>query len=170
MKSFKSNGRKFVPPCVKNWIHTLKGFRYLWTILQEEGLNLLCSRKINQDPVENFFCRIRNHGAWVVNPTCQSFINSVKTLMINDFVGVHSLGANCQDDDAVLMDNLKNFIGSREGSSKLNFEANIDVSFSNKIMSEFSHVTSILRKNIEVYIALYADSYTHLTLQTISRE
>ena len=86
--------------------------------------------------------------------------------MINDFVGVHSLGANCQDDDAVLMDNLKNFIGSREGSSKLNFEANIDVSFSNKIMSEFSHVTSILRKNIEVYIALYV---TKKVLKAISK-
>lgn len=54
------------------------------------------TRNLNQDPLENLFGAVRSLGC--VNPTCGSFISSYKTLMLNNLVSPHSLGANCEED------------------------------------------------------------------------
>lgn len=38
--------------------------------VKEKSFKYLCLRRINQDPLENFFGRIRSHGVRNVNPTC----------------------------------------------------------------------------------------------------
>jgi hypothetical protein len=49
---FFTDRREFVPPSVKNWILTLRDFIFIWKRL---GLEFLCPRNLNQDPLENFF-------------------------------------------------------------------------------------------------------------------
>lgn len=110
MKFIKSNGTLFVPPSVKNWILTLKGLRYLWLKLSKDGFKFLSVRNLNQDSLENFFGGLRSHGARNVNPTCHSFTNSFKSLLINNFLSPHSPGANCEVDEGEALECLKHFI------------------------------------------------------------
>ena len=68
-------------------------------------------RSFNQDPVENFFSSIRSHGVRNNNPTCSSFESSTKSLIINNLVSAHSVGANCESDESVgMLSNLKSFL------------------------------------------------------------
>lgn len=107
---FTENKNKIVPPTVKNWIHTLKAFSYLWDQLQKEGVLFLCSRNLNQDPLENFFGSIRSHGVRNVNPNVTSFVNSFKSLIINNMLSNHSLSSNCEKDSLEGLDNLKKML------------------------------------------------------------
>ncbi|KAI4454385.1 mitochondrial import inner membrane translocase subunit tim22 [Holotrichia oblita] len=94
------NRKASQPPSVKNFIFTIKRIMYLRTTLSTTtNAKFLCTRHINQDPLENFFGCIRNHGARNINPTCHSFLLSFKTLLINNFLSPHSPGANCEEDD-----------------------------------------------------------------------
>ena len=45
------------------------------------------------------------------NPTCSSFISSCKSLLVNNFVSLYSVGANCKTDESTgPLDNLKLFL------------------------------------------------------------
>jgi len=56
------NGKETVPPCIKNWIVTLKSMKYLWLQLKTEGFKYLILRNINFDQYlamstsTNFLC------------------------------------------------------------------------------------------------------------------
>jgi hypothetical protein len=116
IRFFSSKNKEFVPPSVKNWITTMKGFSYLWKKMGRQGLQFLCTRNFNQDPVENFFSCIRSHGVRNINPTCSSFTASYKSLLINNFVSSHSPGANCEEDEHEgALDSLRHFIETSQG-------------------------------------------------------
>lgn len=103
--------RTFVPPTVRNWVTTLRGFIYLWQKVKGCGFEFLCPRNLNQDPLENFFGCIRSHGFRNVNPTCSSFISSFKALLINNFMAPHSAGSNCEEDETEgAIDALRQFL------------------------------------------------------------
>lgn len=111
VKFLKQGGKEYVPPSIKNWISTIQGFIYIWQKLSREQFEFLCPRNLNQDPVENFFGCIRSHGFRNVNPTCEAFINSFKSLLVNNFVSSHSPGANCEEDmHEGALNNLKCFL------------------------------------------------------------
>lgn len=107
---FLRAGQEFVPPSVKNWLVTIKMFRYLWQQFTKDGYDYLKPRNFNQDPLENFFGCIRAHGVRNVNPTPFSFISSFKTLVINNFSSVHSPGANCEEDVNSSLSSFKEFL------------------------------------------------------------
>lgn len=51
MEFVNKKGIATKPPCVKNWIVTLKAFKYLWTDLNKyNNFKYLIPRNINQDP------------------------------------------------------------------------------------------------------------------------
>lgn len=81
-------------------------------MLNAKGLKSLSPRNLNQDPLENLFGAVRSLGC--TNPTCASFIQSYKTLMLNNLVSPHSPGANCEEDliDGTLT-NYKNLSSSQ---------------------------------------------------------
>lgn len=107
----KLTGRQSVPPCINNWIETLNGFITLWNILKKNfQMKFLIPRNINQDPLECFFGNIRSHGHRNINPSSIQFVSSFKTLLINNFSSVKSIGSNCESDDCSVLDNLKSFI------------------------------------------------------------
>lgn len=106
-----ANGSKTYPPSLKNWKITLNGLIYLFSYLKKFDINYFCPREINQDPIENFFGQLRQHGGRNINPNCSMFKNYFKTLFINNLISKHSIGANCEKDDNInLIENVKYFV------------------------------------------------------------
>lgn len=98
-------------PSLKNWIFTIRGFRNIWKIMDNEGIKFLKTRNINQDPLENFFGMIRSHGRRNINPSCSQFCGSYKTLLINNCTAKKSVGSNCENiNDGDLLFSLKQFL------------------------------------------------------------
>lgn len=67
------------------------------------------ARQLQQDPLENFFGKIRQKGRRNVNPTCTSFAQIYKSCLINILVTKHSMGANCEDDGGHILFTLDHF-------------------------------------------------------------
>ena len=88
----------------------IKSLKFLWSKLREEGFSYLCVRSLNQVPVENLFCNIRQHGISNTNPTCFQFTAAFKTVLVNSMSQPTSGKSNCEDDDCTPLDNLREFI------------------------------------------------------------
>ena len=114
MSYIKSEGskQKIKPEVLKNFVSTLRGFINIHhRLLGNEDITSFPTRRFNQDPIENFFGQIRQHGGRNVNPTCRAFQGYFKSLLVNNLSGVHSRTANCENDDTTeLLENLKSFI------------------------------------------------------------
>jgi hypothetical protein len=91
---------EFVPSSITNWILSLKNFKLLWRKLQAVDFKFLLPRSLNQNSLENFFSIIRSHGARNIKPTCTHFKAAFKTLILNNFMAAHSIGANCEEDES----------------------------------------------------------------------
>lgn len=89
-----------VPPSIKNWVTTIHGFQLIWKNLKADDVDFLFMRNFNLDPLENFFGLMRSHGSRNVNPSCSAFIAAFKTLVLNNFIAVKSVGTNCEADDS----------------------------------------------------------------------
>ena len=60
--------------CLKGWCITLKSIYDLWHKLQREHqISFLCTRQLNQDPLENFFGFIKQQVGNSDNPTPVQF-------------------------------------------------------------------------------------------------
>lgn len=87
--------------------------------MNQKGFKFLVTRNLNQDPVENFFGNIRSHGVRNINPTCQAFVNSFKTLIVNNFHTTHSPNFNCEDDTSgEALSSLRNFLACDQSKSQ----------------------------------------------------
>lgn len=90
---------------INGWIITIQSIKELWKCLHDLGFNFISLRSLNQDPVENLFCIIRQHGITNTNPTCHQFIAALKTSILNNLVLPINNG-NCEDDGCQPLDNL----------------------------------------------------------------
>lgn len=120
MKFYCPKKKRFVTtPSIKNLIFTVKGFQYLTNrLLNNYSFSYVLTRSFNQDPLENFFGAIRSHGHRHVTPGAAQFINSFRTLLVNNFTSVHSMGANCEADNSVVaINNLKVLITKDSNNS-----------------------------------------------------
>lgn len=102
--------KRVVPPTIKNWKITLKNLLLLRTSLKSHGFNSFKPRLLNQDPLENFFGKIRQRGQRFINPTCSAFGQFYKSLLVNNLVSKHSVGSNCEDDNSNILLPLQKFI------------------------------------------------------------
>lgn len=84
--------------CLSNWIWTIQGAQNLWNALQKSGFSSLNLRFLNQDPVENCFSQIRDHGHRNNNPSPYQFCASFKTLVTTNFTSKHSISSNCKEE------------------------------------------------------------------------
>lgn len=103
---------------VDGWITSIRAIIYLWQKMREKGLKFLCLRNLNQDPLENFFGQIRQHGISNTNPTCFQFTAAFKTLLVTNFTSTFSKNSNCEADSCNTLGNfaefLENFSENRE--------------------------------------------------------
>jgi hypothetical protein len=115
MKFFNKKKQTFVKvPSTVNLIKTLQGFLYLRQKLLN-NMTYFLPRALNQDCIENFFSAIRTHGRRNVNPSAAQFVTSFKTLVLNNFMSTHAVGANCEKDFATgALNNLRCFVNGEE--------------------------------------------------------
>lgn len=109
MRYVDKNGRASVVPTLSSWIKTIEGFKMLCAHMYKLGENSLLLRHFNQDPLENLFGAIRAHGHSNITPTAAGFQATYKTLLINNFTSAHSVGANCEKDKNICLQNLQYF-------------------------------------------------------------
>ncbi|CAK1580042.1 unnamed protein product [Parnassius mnemosyne] len=86
-------------PSLNGWVTTIESFERLSKLLFEKyEIQYFYPRNVNQDPLENFFGRIRAINYRNVNPDANTFANAFKSLLMSNVMGPHSIYANCEDD------------------------------------------------------------------------
>lgn len=99
------------PPCQDGFVHTMKTIEKLWCTLRDDyGFTFLNLRQLNQDPLENLFGVIRQHGASCDNPTVGHFVAALKTSIITGLTAYKSRGGNTEADDGELMSDLRDLL------------------------------------------------------------
>ncbi|KAI4455465.1 hypothetical protein MML48_9g00002322 [Holotrichia oblita] len=119
MRTVDINGKESTPPTFKNWACTLRNYILLKNMLKSNGVKVLNTRYINQDPLENFFGKIRQRGVRYTNPTCASFGAFYKSLLVNNLSSKHSVGSNCEDDNCNILITLQGTNTTTEEFSKI---------------------------------------------------
>lgn len=91
-------------PSLKNWPFTVENIIKLWKKLQQDfGFETLSTRRLNQDPLENFFGQIRGHGGANTNPTPLQFKHSFVTLLLSSISNT-TVSGNCEiNNDPLLL-------------------------------------------------------------------
>ena len=83
--------------CLNGWLVTINAIRLIWDHLhQNHGFKFLLTRRLNTDPIENFFGTIRQQGGNSDNPTPIQFTRAFRKLFFSLFL--NSSRGNCDDD------------------------------------------------------------------------
>ncbi|CAH2096251.1 unnamed protein product [Euphydryas editha] len=93
-------------PSLDGWNTTLESFLGLAKLLfTEYRIEFFYPRLLNQDPLENFFGRIRAINYRNTNPDANTFVYAFKSLVLSNILSPHSKFSNCEEDDgATLID------------------------------------------------------------------
>lgn len=83
--------------CLNGWLVTINSICQIWDHLhQNHGFKFLLTRRLNTDPLENFFGTIRQQGGNSDNPTSIQFTRAFRKLFFSSFL--NSSRGNCNDD------------------------------------------------------------------------
>ena len=83
--------------CLKGWLVTIKAILSIWDQLHGNyGFKFLLTRRLNTDPIENFFGSIRQQGGNSDNPTPIQFTRAFRKLFFSSFL--NSSTGNCAED------------------------------------------------------------------------
>ena len=88
--------------CLHSFCITINGVQSLWEMLRPENFQFLLTRRLNQDPLENFFGSIRQQGGNADNPTPLQFTRTFKKLFYDNFLITISTGNCTADFDSIL--------------------------------------------------------------------
>lgn len=106
------------PPVLNGWIKTIRGFIQINRILMVHGFKAFAPRMFNQDPLENFFCQIRQYGIRNTNPTCAAFASFYKALIVKN-IRYHPQTANCEDDMSHCLSTLREMLHSNKDNQEI---------------------------------------------------
>jgi hypothetical protein len=86
--------------CLTGWKITLSAVMQLWPLLLNKyAFTFLLTRRLNQDPLENFFSVIRQRGGKCENPSPLAFSRLFKQICCQSILAP-VVGANCEFDSA----------------------------------------------------------------------
>ncbi|XP_067004360.2 uncharacterized protein [Anabrus simplex] len=108
----------------QGWVNDIRAIQMLWRKLSwEEGVQKLCIRNLNQDPLENLFGIILQHGCQNTNPTCWQFVPALKASIVNNLLSSRcGEKGNCMDDGDDLLCDLSLFLsGAGTQSSAMGY-------------------------------------------------
>lgn len=128
ISSMKYIGSRNSPPSQDGWIHTMNAIERLWKNLSTKNIKTLCTRRLNQDALENCFGCIRYNCGSNYNPTIQQFVAGIKTAIITNLRHTGQK-KNCEDDSAVLENNLKTFLMCDQQQEQQESTDNTDLDF-----------------------------------------
>lgn len=101
-------GSRSNPPSQEGWIQTINAVERVFKNLLKENITTLSTRRLNQDPLENFFGCVRYNSGSNDNPTISQFVAGVKTAIISNLKHT-GRNKNCENDDSILNNNLSTF-------------------------------------------------------------
>ena len=130
---------------------TIRGVAVVWEQCQEAGIDYLCTRRLTQDPLENFFCVIRQGGGDRDNPDPTQFKHSYKHAALNSLL-FSSCSANCEADKDSLLATMSPF-AFENAKSGLCTRTPRQVNSRPKVISDV--VIDGAVRNVLVYIAGY---------------
>ncbi|KAG8234563.1 hypothetical protein J437_LFUL015353 [Ladona fulva] len=92
------------PPTVTGWLTTLTAMEMIWDKVMAMKVKKLSTRRLNQDPLENFFGCLRAQCRSNRDPTMSSFIDAWKTCIFSGLpIGSTLKGTDCLEDGAELL-------------------------------------------------------------------
>jgi len=103
---------------INGWQITIRSVIHLWNKLKDKFL-YLPMRSFNQDPLENLFGLVRQHGIFNTNPTCKQFTAALKTTVLNG-LAVPISGGNVELDYCENISNLSSLLYSSCDSESSN--------------------------------------------------
>ena len=109
--------------CLDGFCITINGVQSLWAMLSQENFQFLLTRRLNQDPLENFFGSIRQQGGNADNPTPLQFTRAFKKLFYDNFLINISTGNCTADFDSILAGSTYQPKSKKASSSKTILEA-----------------------------------------------
>ena len=82
-KRVKIQGSRGATPCITGWQVSISALIALWNEVKSVcGVKYLCTRKLNQDPLENCFSFIRAKGGFSANPDPQKLHIAVRIVKL----------------------------------------------------------------------------------------
>ena len=89
--------------CFEGWRSNINALLLLWNDLSSNhGFRFLLTRRLNQDPLENFFGVIRQAGGFNANPTPYQFQNAYRKSCFNSLLQPSHSGNCFRDGDKLL--------------------------------------------------------------------
>ena len=83
--------------CLKEWLVTLNAILSIWEdVKQNHNFKFLFTRRLNTDPLENFFGTIRQQGVNCDNPSPTQFTRAFRKLLLSSLL--NSSTGNCAED------------------------------------------------------------------------
>jgi hypothetical protein len=154
LKAMSFEGSK--PPSLKNFIVTLEGFINIHEKLLV--LNFFLPRAFNQDSLEIYFGKIRKQRGRNVNPTCQQFTESYKTLLVQEIVA-SPRGGNCERTNLTNICSLKSLLNQPLPKNQ-NFNNNETEIINFNVVKQVSSLKEIyFRKNLNVDVISYISGW-----------
>ena len=84
-------------PCIRAWQLNINSLKYIWNIVQSFNVDQLCTNRLNQDALENFFSMVRGKYPHDDRPDSKQFRAIFRTLSIQSLFKL-AKNANCEED------------------------------------------------------------------------
>ena len=81
---------------------TIKGVKKVWDLCQAAGCSFLCTRRLNQDALENFFSVVRQRGGGMDNPDPIHFRHLYKHASLNHLLSAPTTSSCADDGDGLV--------------------------------------------------------------------
>ena len=139
--------------CLQGWLVTLNAILQIWDHIKTKyEFKFLLTRRLNTDPIENFFGGIRQQGGNSENPTTVQFTRAFRKLFFSSFL--NSSTGNCDSDLDTLLagfsndtSNLPVLVSQREQPNTLDIGATD--------YSDHNVADGLIKANATCYVAGY---------------
>ena len=103
-KRLKIQSSRGATPCITGWQLSISAVIALWNDVNSVcGVKYLCTRKLNQDLLENCFIFIRAKCGFSANPDPKQFADAYKQVLIKKSFMQESELSNCESDTNLLL-------------------------------------------------------------------
>ena len=139
--------------CLKGWVMTLNAILLIWEHLKKtRDFKFLLTRRLNTDPIENFFGTIRQQGGNSDNPTPSQFTSAFRKLFFSSFLT--SSEGNCAADFDKLLANFEKKPKAKPLVTKPNMPQTLQIGPTD-YRDECNVNSDIVKDNATAYVAGY---------------
>ncbi|XP_028172163.1 uncharacterized protein LOC114361369 [Ostrinia furnacalis] len=124
------------------------------------GVEYFYPRYINQDPLENFFGRIRAVNYRNTNPDVNSFVYTFKSLVLSNMLSPHSKFSNCEEDNGDTLIDLNYLFTTHDFHDSQNIAPNVSITpLSSGSSGTVISTESVINEKVRVQISVYTAGY-----------